>query len=231
MTDAAEAEDVAAYLRPTRFLDFDHPAVLAFAREAAGDATSDLDRTLNLYYAVRDRILYDPYCVRFTERNFTASECLKRGRGFCVHKATLLAAVARAVGVPARLGFADVQNHLCTERMRRLMNGSDMFFYHGYTEFLLAGRWVKATPAFNIELCQRFRVLPLEFNGREDSVFHPFDADGRQHMEYIADHGAYADVPYDEIKRCFTTEYAGMFETLAGLDQAGDFHAEAEAEN
>ena len=58
---------------------------------------------------------------------------------------------------------------------------------------------VKATPTFNIELCDRFKVPPLEFDGRADSLFHPFDAEDRPYMEYIRYHGAFRDVPVESI--------------------------------
>ena len=29
--------------------------------------------------------------------------------------------------------------------------GTDLFVYHGYAELFLDGKWVKATPAFNVE--------------------------------------------------------------------------------
>jgi hypothetical protein len=77
--------------------------------------------------------------------------------------------------------------------------GSDIFVFHGYVEFFLEGKWVKATPAFNKELCHLHRVAPLDFNGREDSVFQAFNQDNEAFMEYVEDLGAYADIPVDEI--------------------------------
>ena len=104
-------------------------------------------------------------------------------------KATLLAAACRAIGIPARVGFADVRNHLSTARMREVMQ-TDVFYWHGYAVLLLDGAWRKATPAFNRELCERFDLLPLEFDGRADSLYHPFDRQGHRHMEYLADRGS-----------------------------------------
>ncbi len=223
-----ETEDLTAYLEPTRHIDSDHPGIVAFAEAAVGDTSGQIDKALKLYYAVRDQIFYDPYNVEMTDQGFTASDCLAKGYGFCILKAALLAAVARAAGIPARVGFADVRNHLATRRLIEMM-GTDTFYYHGFTELYLEGKWVKATPAFNIELCDKFKVLPLDFDGRADSIFHPFDAEGKRHMEYVADRGAYADVPFDEIRACFRREYP-----IWGAGEAsptGDFAAEAEAEN
>ena len=214
--------DLTRWLQPTRCLDADHPQVRAFTDAASGDTTDPVARAVRLYYAVRDGLRYDPYSVDLTEEGLTASTVLARGRGYCVAKAGVLAAVARAAGIPARLGFADVRNHLATPRLLELM-GTDVFYYHGYTELYLDARWVKATPAFNVELCQRFGVRPLEFDGRADSLFHPFDAGGRQHMEYVRDHGPRDDMPVDELREAMARHYPLM----AGATVAGDFHAEA----
>ncbi len=208
-------------------VDADHPAVRAFAARAAGDAVDDRTRAVRLYYAVRDGIRYDPYGIALDADGLRASTTLARGRGWCVAKAVLLAAGCRAVGIPARLGFADVRNHLSTERMRRSMR-TDVFYWHGYTSIRLGGRWLKATPAFNVELCEKFELAPLEFDGRGDSLFHAFTPDGTRHMEYLRYRDEYVDVPIDAIRATFAAEYAG---TAAGGDAAGaDFDRDVEAE-
>jgi transglutaminase-like putative cysteine protease len=221
----AGVADPAACLGATPLLDADHPDVRAFAAAAIGDEADAVTRAVRLYYAVRDGLRYDPYGLDFTPDGFRASAVLARRRGFCVTKAGVLAAVARSAGIPARLGFADVRNHLATERLRQLM-GTDVFYYHGYTELWLEGAWRKATPAFNRELCERFRVKALDFDGRTDSIFQPYDADGRRHMEYLNDRGTRADMPLDEIREAMQRLYPG----LGGTAASGDFDAEAAAE-
>ena len=197
------------YLQPGRYVDSDHPAVIAFSREFASGRT-DRERAVSLYYAVRDRIRYNPFQNFMLDEAYRASACVVHGEHWCVPKAALLAACARATAIPARVGYADVKNHLTTPALTRKM-GTDLFIFHGYTELLLEGRWVKATPAFNLTLCEKFRVRPLEFDGREDSLFHPFDADNRRHMEYIRDRGAFADVPADLIRQSFRETYPDYF--------------------
>jgi transglutaminase-like putative cysteine protease len=203
------------HLQPTAFITSSDPAVMAFAREACGDATDDRERAVRLYYAVRDGVRYDPWSVRLTPEGFTASRCLAERRGFCIPKATLLAAVARASGMPARLGFADVRNHLATPRLLEAMGGRDVFPWHAYTELWIEGRWVKATPAFNRELCERFRVPPLEFDGRRDSLFQPFNDDRRPFMDYVLDRGTFDDVPFDAIAADFSKLHAPWIEASA----------------
>jgi transglutaminase-like putative cysteine protease len=197
------------FLRPGRYIDSDHPAVISFAKKHAV-GNDPLARAVALYYAVRDAIRYNPFLDFSKDETFRASRCITAGEGFCIGKAALLAACARAEGIPARVGFADVKNHLTTPALLERM-GTDLFIYHGYAELLLEDRWVKATPAFNLELCRRFRVKPLEFDGREDSIFHPFDEQDRRHMEYLRDRGSHADVPVEEIMQAFREAYPALY--------------------
>lgn len=215
------------YLAPTTRIQSDDPAIRAFA-EAHGGAGDDIARAINLYYAVRDGIRYDPYSIQLVPEELGAARCLELGFGFCIPKAALLAAVARACGIPARVGYADVRDHLATGRLLEMM-GTDIFTWHGYTDLFLAGRWVKATPVFNIELCDRFNVASLEFDGRADSLLHPFDAADRPYMEYIRYHGVFRDVPAQPIIDAFATTYWRMFDGVK-CKRPGDFHAEAAAE-
>ena len=212
------------YLQPSATVNFDDKAVAAYAKGHAGDSADPRAQAVSLYYAVRDGIRYDPYSIDLSIDGLRASATLKSGRGWCVPKAILLAACCRATGIPARLGFADVRNHLTTQRLRDYMK-TDVFLWHGYTSIFLEGNWVKATPAFNIELCERFRLKPLDFDGRSDSIYHPFDIEGRRHMEYLGYRGEFAEVPIEQIAETFRREYEGD----DSLGQA-DFEKDVERE-
>jgi len=196
----------AEYLRPTAIIDSDHPEIVAFARRAAGDTADPVEAAVKLYYAVRDGIWYDPYYPFYRPEHYRASAVLASGRGYCVSKVSVLCAVGRACGIPSRAGFATVRNHLATRQLLEHL-GSDLFVYHGFTELFLEGRWVKATPAFNRELCERHGVAPLEFDGREDSIFQPYNQENRRFMEYLADHGTYPDIPVAEIVAAWEGAY------------------------
>jgi transglutaminase-like putative cysteine protease len=221
------------YLQPTWFLDSDHPDVVSYARETTIDAASDTERGVRLFYSVRDRIRYDPYTSNLEPETFKASLIVGRDATFCIPKAILLAAAARAMGIPSRLGFADVRNHLATGRLLRLLR-TDLFVFHGYTELFLGGRWVKATPAFNESLCERFNVKPLDFNGRDDALLHPFDGDGKRHMEYVRDRGSHADMPLEEMARAVREAYPHLFDEhgrwMASPRRPDDFEKEAAGE-
>ncbi|WP_395699706.1 transglutaminase family protein [Aquabacterium sp.] len=212
-----------ATLQPTPLVDSDHPAVQAFAAEQ-GRGADDTARAVALYYAVRDGFRYDPYRLDLRPEGMRASSVLAAGHGWCVTKAALLAAAARSIGIPARLGFADVRNHLSTARMRETMQ-TDLFYWHGYTELWLAGAWRKATPAFNLSLCERFGLLPLEFNGRDDSIYHPFDRAGNRHMEYVHQRGSFNEMPLQQMTDDFQRLYPPAMMDRNGIGQA-DFQAD-----
>ena len=217
-------------LAPTSIVDSDHPAVREFAA-ANGRGGNDRDRAVSLYYAVRDQFRYDPYRIDLSPHGMRASTVLEIGYGWCITKAALLAAACRAAGVPARMGFADVRNHLSTQRMRETM-GTDIFTWHGYADLWIGGHWVKATPAFNLALCERFGLHPLEFDGREDSIYHPFDKSGQRHMEYLVDRGRYDDVPLDRLVADFRVRYPRWLQEAGTMSQlsTNDFLADVARE-
>ncbi|RPJ07710.1 MAG: transglutaminase family protein [Deltaproteobacteria bacterium] len=199
-------QDLSQYLVPTNIIDSDHEQVRDFARRVAAGATHPEEIAVRLYYAVRDAIRYDPYSPFYLPEHYRASFVLARRRSFCVPKASLLCALARVYGIPSRAGFATVKNHLSTKQLTEFM-GSDVFVWHGFVELHLNGKWVKATPAFNRELCERHRVPPLEFNGREDSLFQPYNLENEKFMEYVEFYGIYPDIPVDAIVAGWTKAY------------------------
>jgi transglutaminase-like putative cysteine protease len=213
------------FLRSTPTIDYENDVVEAFVADCIQPDSGDLESAVSLYYAVRDRIRYDPYGSWQNLDDYSAPQTLKAGRGWCIPKAIVYAACCRWVGIPARLGFANVRNHLSTEHVRRLM-GTDIFYWHGYTAVYLNRKWIKATPAFNIELCEKFRLKSLDFNGKEDSIYHPFDLEGQKHMEYLHFHGEFADLPFDRIISDFTRYYPDF----AAFNSKADFDSEVALE-
>ncbi|MDE2083171.1 MAG: transglutaminase family protein [Burkholderiales bacterium] len=216
-----------AALQPTALIDSDHPAVRAFAAEHARGA-GPREQAVALYLAVRDGFRYDPYRIDLSPVGMRASSVIAQGHGWCVPKAALLAAACRAVGIPARVGYADVRNHLSTARMRQVMQ-TDVFHWHGYTDVLLQGRWLKATPAFNIELTERFGLLPLDWDGLTDSIYHPYDRSGQRHMEYLQQRGSFDDVPLAAIAADFHRLYPAWMPQGPAMAEA-DFGADVARE-
>ena len=216
MTEPQHIRDVEpADLAPTRFLDSEHPDVRRFVDRVAGTAASERDVVSRLFAAVRDEVRYDPYSLSTDPDDYRASAVLAAGSAYCVPKAVLLTASARAAGIPSRLGFADVRNHLQSARLLSAM-GTDLFVFHGYSIIFIDGDWRKASPAFNRELCARFGVAALDFDGSSDALLHAYTGSGKRHMEYVHDRGSFADLPLKEIIAAYEHAYPGM----SGCDEA-----------
>jgi transglutaminase-like putative cysteine protease len=214
-----------SYLSPGRFVDSDAPDIVAFAQRASAGAGDEIERAVRINRAVRDEITYDPYVDYMDIQVYRASSVLAAGRGYCVGKAAVLAACARSVGIPARLGFADVRNHLSSPKLYEVFK-TDVFRWHAYVDLHVGGKWVKATPAFDARLCAKLNLAPLDFDGRSDSLFQPFDPAGRRHMEYLADHGTFADVPVETLLEQLRLYYPALYD---GAKLSGDFASEAVA--
>lgn len=218
---------------PSWYIDSESPEVAEFVQRALADDPSDSsvgspadDETgvaVALFHAVRDGIRYDPYGISDDPESYRASSVATSSSNWCVPKAVLLTAAARHVGIPARLGFADVRNHLTSEKLTATM-GTDLFAWHGFSELLLGDRWFKVSSAFNIELCERVGAKVLEFDGTDDALMHPFDEAGQRHMEYVAQRGSFDDLPLEQILADFAEIYPGLV-TASGDRPSDDvFH-------
>lgn len=212
------------YLQPTEFLDFDRKSVREFADKNTVGAKSEKEKAVALYYAVRDGFQYNPYLIDLRREGLRASDLLTRNRGYCVEKAVLLAASLRAVGVPSRLSFYIVRNHIATEKLEKALKKNYLVF-HGAAEVFLDGNWLKTTPAFNAGLCKYLNVEPLEFDGTADSIFQEYDHKGNVFMTYLHDYGAFADLPYELYLEELNKHYPHIFgnENYTSGDLVYDF--------
>jgi transglutaminase-like putative cysteine protease len=209
----------------TEFLDHRSPAVREFLAQAVRDhARPQRALAVELYYAVRDGIPYEIYGADLSRRGMRASGVLARGRGLCIHKSTLYAACARALGIPSRLVFVDVRNHVASERLKRLLGG-DVVRYHAMASVRLDGRWVKATPVFDARLCGLYRIAPLDFDGETDSVLQPSDESGRSSLEVVHEHGQFDDLPYETLLAGMRRAHPALFDGPTTL-RAGSLAAE-----
>jgi transglutaminase-like putative cysteine protease len=192
------------YLKPTDIIDCDDVMIQEKAKEVTMGQEEVVEKARSLFHFVRDEIKYNPFLPRYLPEHFRASNTLVRGEGFCVQKAVLLVALSRAVGIPARLGFAVIRNHLLPEKVAEMLM-TNVLPDHGYTELNINGIWVKATPALDIETCQKNRIIPVDFDGRNDAKFRSHNQDGKLHIEYLFDRGPYEDVPLIEIREWLRT--------------------------
>ena len=211
---------------PTEFLDYEAPAVRDFlARTLPDRARPVSELAVDLYYAVRDGIDYEIYGVELSRPSMRASAVVEHGRGLCIHKSILYAACTRALGVPSRLVFVDVRNHVASPRLKRYLGG-DVVHYHCFTQLHLDERWVSATPVFSARLCRLYRMAPLDFDGSTDAVLQPYDEQGKAHMEFVREHGVFDDLPYERVIAGLRGAHPRIFEGSTRV-RSGSLVAEA----
>lgn len=238
MVDIGQDEVTGAvpFLDPAAYIDSDSPEIRAFAAcalDGLPEEASTTQKAIRLFEQVRDGLRYDPFSFALTADAYRASRIAGLEAAFCVPKAILLTAVLRTAGIPAAVGFADVRNHLNSPKLRELMD-TDLFIYHGYVQLWLDGKTFKVTPSFNIDLCERFGVKPLVFDGKTDALLHEFDTNDQRHMEYVRDRGIYADAPVEEFLAAFKRTYPKLKvfnrrrfagEMFADVDFASEYSA------
>ncbi|MBT2504137.1 transglutaminase family protein [Curtobacterium sp. ISL-83] len=211
----------------TFHLDHDSETVQRFVdRHVPDRSASRKEMAVRLHDAVRDRIRYEVYDADLTRAGTRASAILERGQGFCVHKSIVYAAALRAVGIPARLVYGDVRNHLASPRLLSLMGG-DLFTFHALVSVNLDDRWVRATPVFNTLLCKLYGIEPLTFDGEHDSYYHPYDLAGRRHMEFVRWRGEFDDFPWETVTGGIAANHPRLLGS-GGRTTAGSLTAEAE---
>lgn len=202
--------DYEKYLQATDLLDADHPDLMAYARRITERAVSDQQRAIRIYYAIRDSWRYNPYHISLNPETLRATHILRKTEGHCLDKAILMVACLRAVGIPSRLCLAKVRNHIGVERITEAF-GTDELVPHGYVDVYLSSQWIKATPAFNRQLCEKLNVAPLDWDGETDSLFQAYDQAGQTFMEYLDHYGHFSDVPAARIRELLLAHYPDVF--------------------
>lgn len=111
--------------QPNNFIQSDHPKIIAAARKAAGDLTDPWQVAVALERAVGTLITKPDYSQAFA----SAAEVIESGTGDCTEHAVLLAALARARGIPARVALG-------------LVYSEGKFLYHAWSEVFIDGHWI-----------------------------------------------------------------------------------------
>ncbi len=96
-------ENLNVYLEPTKFIDSDSPEIINFVSDHVYGISDVTEKLIHLYYLVRDNIKYDFYTIDISKESLVASEILKKQRGYCIPKAILLTALARADRCPLQI--------------------------------------------------------------------------------------------------------------------------------
>jgi transglutaminase-like putative cysteine protease len=198
--------DLTPYLQATYFITCDHPRIKKAARRLICSLSEPKMMAKAIFLFVRDEISYNTYSFSTSRKDYQAHTILEQGKGYCIQKAVLLAALCRTVGIPTRLLLANIRNHQIPAKLAEMMK-TDIFYCHGYNEIYLDGRWLKATPTFDRFMCERMEINPVNFDGNQDAVFDQHSRDGRLHIEYLKQWGAFPDLPFTEIMGTFYDNY------------------------
>jgi transglutaminase-like putative cysteine protease len=185
------------YLRCTEIIDCDTESIVEKAQSLTEGLQTDREKAVALFYFVRDEIKHNPYATGMEYNRYKASLTLELGEGFCSHKSILLAALARVVGIPARIGFVAIHDHLISDTFKEMIGGINILPLHGYAEFFIEGKWVHASPSYDVAICQKNRYVTVEFDGMNNAKDSPYDRDGKKHIEHIKDHGTFDDLPWE----------------------------------
>lgn len=198
------------YLNSTYFLDFESETIQNIIAEFKSTSLSKQEQSIALYNKVRDGWRYDPYSISLRKESYKASNIAKKTSGNCVEKSIVLIAGLRGLAIPARLHLGKVKNHIAVERLTEKF-GSNELTPHGMVNVQLNNQWLKCSPAFNAQLCSKFNVEPLEFNGKTSSFLQQYNASGNLFMEYIEDYGYFDDVPVEFMKTNVEQHYPHIF--------------------
>jgi hypothetical protein len=162
-------DDLSLFLQPTKFIDSNNPKIITKAKELTEFCASEAEKARALFEFVRDTN-NNNIC-----ESFVASEILECGGNSCRKRSILLAALCRAVGIPARL-------HLQRVAIKNWKNkdGSieDIIFAHGLTGIYINGNWHLYESVGNIDKWiiwiqdeNRASEAPVEFHPDRDCLF------------------------------------------------------------
>ena len=193
------SESLDRYLLSTPTIDSEHPLIVATSRRITGTITEPKEKAVRLFYFVRDEIHYSVYMISTSFDDFKASTILEAGRGYCVQKAVLLAALCRSVAIPSRLVFAKIRNHRAPAQLVE-QTGANVFPSHGYCQLSLNDRWINVTPAFDQNLCHTLGVPSVEFDGEGEAVLANIDLSGNRYIDYLEKYEPQADLPFEWLR-------------------------------
>jgi transglutaminase-like putative cysteine protease len=188
--------DLNPYLAAGYYTDSDHPSIIEYVKNKTEGLNKLDEKVSTLYNAVRDDFKYYPYHLILKPEALKASYLLNKDYGYCVEKSNLFAACMRVIDIPSRLCFANVRNHLATEKVENYLK-TDLMVFHGYVEIFLNNKWTKLTPVFDKALCDKLGVAVLEFDGHNDCIFQESDKEGKPFMQYEHYYGSFSELPFE----------------------------------
>lgn len=191
--------------KPQPFIESSHPEIHALAASLRRDDPSERELAVKAFEHLRDAVRYE-FLAKFQPDAYRASYVLEHGRGFCVQKAVLLAALLRACGLPSALVLSELRDHTMPARISKAM-GTDVMHGHGLTAVYLDGDWHLIDASHDAAMAQRKGYATVEWDGFGDALIAATTLDGRPHAEFVSVQGVFLDLPYDALLRSFAVAY------------------------
>ena len=210
------------YLKPAEFIDSNDEAVKEYAHNVTRGLKYDTEKAVELFYAVRDDFKFDLNHIDLHPSKLKASALVKRGVGTDIEKSNLLAASARAVGIPSRVSFSNLRSNLTSEQLGAVLQ-SDLLVFHSYAELWMGNHWVKLSPVFNQEACDYLDLPPLDFGIPEEKVFAKHHKSRRKYLKYVHQYGSFPDLPYDLYISELRKYYPHLFKMVDAASQPFSF--------
>ena len=208
-------QNTSLYLQATPYIESEHPLIQGKTEEITRGLSSEMEKAVKLFNYVRDKCHYNMYATTGDIEAYRASAILTKGQGWCVQKEVLLAALCRAAGIPCGLLLVTICNHKSPPEAVKMMQ-TNIFFPHMYNSIFLNGKWVKAAPTFDKEVCERAGVPVVNFDGLNDAILPDKDLQGNPYIEYLDDYGMYPDLPWDFILENSYRIYGNLTEHWLG---------------
>jgi transglutaminase-like putative cysteine protease len=193
-TNGAPIMNPARSLRPSYCLDSDAKNVRERSHKLTAHLTEPRDKARKLFDYVRDEIRYNFGPAVYERSHFKASHALELGNGFCMQKAALYAALCRASGIPARIGFQHLVDYKIVGPFFDML-GTNELNNHGMNAVYLGGRWIAVDCTLDSRLCERKNYRLVEFDGRNAALLPKTDRAGRPHFTIKIQRRFYNDTP------------------------------------
>jgi hypothetical protein len=169
-------EGMDEYLRPTELCDSNNEEIKKKAQELVKDAVIPKEAAINIFYFVRDEILY---ALDFSD--IKASHTLRTRLGECVNKSNLQIALLRAVGIPARYRRVAIRKELLQGIFSGLIYRSlpEVAEPHPYCECYLSGKWIACQALFDKALLEGMmqrgfaaasQIPTIDWDGENDLI-------------------------------------------------------------
>lgn len=167
-------EALKEYLKPTYYADSDSEFLKNRALDIIKDAKTPQETAVKIYYFVRDKILFATGDI-----GLKASQTLQAGKGPSLLKGSLMIAMLRAAGIPARYrlidaddrkvkGIVDDLSYKLFPCFRRLSKNQTVL--HIIPQVYLDGEWLDADPLFDKGFFAGLKKKNVEILKNMDSI-------------------------------------------------------------